>query len=162
MSIADSCLHRSLREVQGYSALVVGGLMSPLAPGGIIAALLLIVIFPRLEGHFIFGIALACFCLGNLLMAVTPTMNWEITVYLAQAIIVLGSGTLPRTDPMNHGADCCDCARLLLRVGVADPGQFGAARGTRDDIKSRAGYCELLIVAGSVTCHETPQDGTRR
>lgn len=59
---------------------------------GVAAALSLIYIFPRLEGHHIFAIALGCFTFGDLFMAVTPAVQsfWAM-VFPAQLVVTLGS-----------------------------------------------------------------------
>lgn len=66
--------------------------MAALPPMGVAAALSLIVVFPRLEGHWIFATALFCFTFGDLFMAVTPARQsfWAM-VFPAQLVVTFGS-----------------------------------------------------------------------
>ncbi|KAI5477860.1 hypothetical protein MNV49_005845 [Pseudohyphozyma bogoriensis] len=81
-----------IANIRGVSKpLAVSAEMVPLAPGGIAAALLTIVLFPRVPGHVIFAIALAAFTVGNLFMAVTPPeQNYWYMIFWACLLVVWG------------------------------------------------------------------------
>lgn len=67
--------------------------MSPLAPGGIFAALLVGVLFTRMEGHWILAIAMLSFCVGNLLMCLAPVhQTYWAMVFPATVLVVFGPG----------------------------------------------------------------------
>jgi len=59
---------------------------------GVAAALSLIYIFPRLEGHWIFAGALFCFTFGDLFMSVTPAQQsyWAMA-FPAMLVVTFGS-----------------------------------------------------------------------
>ncbi len=82
-----------LRDIRGASTpLHISAQMAPLPPMGIAAALSLIYIFPRLEGHWIFAGALFCFTSGDLFMAVAPAQqSYWAQVFVGMLIVTFGS-----------------------------------------------------------------------
>jgi predicted MFS family arabinose efflux permease len=82
-----------VRDIRGASTpLHISAQMSPLPPVGVVAALSLIWIFPRFEGHWILGGALTSFFVGNLLMATAPRhQSWWANVFVSQLIETFGS-----------------------------------------------------------------------
>lgn len=82
-----------IRDFRGASTpLHIVAQMVTLIPTGVTAALSLVWIFPRVEGHHIFAISLACFTFGVLMMSVTPAQqNFWAMIFPAQLVVTFGS-----------------------------------------------------------------------
>ena len=66
--------------------------MSPLAPGGIFAAMSLIVLLPRLSAHYIFALAMLAFFAGHLIMSLAPIdQTYWAMVFPATILEVFGA-----------------------------------------------------------------------
>ncbi|GAA5863051.1 hypothetical protein JCM5353_001778, partial [Sporobolomyces roseus] len=82
-----------IRDVRGFhQPLVICAQLATLAPLGALAALLVIYLSHRnVPGHYILAASCLCFCIGNLLMGVTPrSQTFWAMIFPAEIIIVFG------------------------------------------------------------------------
>ncbi|GAA5942158.1 uncharacterized protein JCM15063_002022 [Sporobolomyces koalae] len=82
-----------IRDIRGFhQPLVICAQLATLAPLGALAALAVIWLTHRqVPGHWILAASCACFCIGNVLMGVTPrSQTFWAMVFPAEIIIVFG------------------------------------------------------------------------
>ncbi|GAA6059222.1 hypothetical protein JCM10212_006615 [Sporobolomyces blumeae] len=82
-----------IRDIRGFhQPLVICAQLATLAPLGALAALFVVYLtHRRVPGHYILAASCACFCIGNLLMGLTPQdqVFWAM-IFPAEIVIVFG------------------------------------------------------------------------
>ncbi|WVR04537.1 hypothetical protein IAU60_001544 [Kwoniella sp. DSM 27419] len=81
---------RFIHDIRGqHNVLVIAAQLAPLAPGGIIAALLVPVLIHRIPGHVIFLLAMIAFFIGVLFAAVNPAdqIYWGLTFWSVLLVV---------------------------------------------------------------------------
>ncbi|GAA6023957.1 hypothetical protein JCM10207_008642 [Rhodosporidiobolus poonsookiae] len=81
-----------IRDIRGFhQPLVICAQLVTLAPFGALAALCVVWLNSHVKGHFTLAAAMACFCVGNLIMGLTPRdQSFWAMIFPAEVVVVFG------------------------------------------------------------------------